>query len=881
MRKIYLSLLFLFFCFGIILAQKGQPTKSITIQRTKISVKRILLKITAQSGMEFSYNPKSIDVKEKISFHIKRATLIETLEQLSTKIPIEYHLVENQIVLNYKKKIIKEQSNKQERKLEGRPIFYTLSGFLSDKKSGESLIGASVFIRGGTRGTTTNAFGFYSLRLPKGKYTIEYSYIGFNTQSLTTPLNKNIRKNINLQYAQLDLPSVIVKIPLPDFLDKKQLGKFNLKAGDLESMPEFGGESGLIKGLQALPGLKSHSDGSAFFFARGGEKDQNLIIMDDAPIYNPAHLFGFYSIVIPDFTKDITVYKSDIPVNLGDRLSSIIDIRTKDGNLNNFEFNAAFNPLLHRFSFEGPLKKEKSSFFVSWRRTNFEWLYKKIAPNLDLYFSDFNVKWNSKINNNNRIYFTLFQGKDVLGNVALSSQVAGLGWTNFTSTLRWNHIFSQKLFSNTILYTGAYQYKLFAGQNTWDSGIGNLSFKMNFTYYHKPKWTSKFGSELHTYAFNPGKLFIKSIDSFFPTFRQNKSRQAVLYYNSDYKLNTKWQFTLGARLSNWGNVGPGFYPVFDDQYNPVDTIAVGGGVYQRYLNINPRLSLKYNFDSTVFLKLSAGIYHQYMHLISNSTSPFTSLEVWLPSNPNIKPQRADQISLGLVKYFPKQKIELSTELYYKKMSHQIDYKAHANTLLNPLLEGELRFGKMKAYGVEFMLKKDFGRLDGWISYTYSRALRQTKDVNQGREYPAFQDRPHDLSILLNYQLKPRILFSANWTYYTGSAFSSPTGFYTFNNYTVPIYGEKNNDRLPNYRRMDIAFKFILNKNPENRFQHSLTFSLYNAFAHKNIVAVNFNKILSPTDKPVVQADFSQKQNLVATQAELVRFLPSLTYKIKI
>ncbi len=873
MRKARLFIFFLQLFFCVIFAQTKGNAQTITIQKAQISVGDLLDEITAQSGINFSYNPQSIDTKQKISFYIKNATLEETLKKLASQIPIEYSIIENQIVLN--------RSEKPQIEEPEQPEFYTLSGFVNDTLSGESLIGASIFAQGTPRGTITNAFGFYSLRLPKDGYQVEYSYIGFESQNSNILLNKDKKKDVKLRYITQELPSIIVKIPMQDLLNKKQIGAIEFNPVDLENMPEFGGESGLIKGIQSLPGIKAHSDGSAFFFVRGGEKDQNLIIIDDAPVYNPAHLFGFYSMVIPDFSKSIKIYKNDIPVNLGDRLSSIIDIRTKDGNLNRFGMSAAFNPLLYRFSLEGPVSKGKSAIFASYRHSSFQWLYKRANPDLALSFSDFSFKWNWKINDNNRLFFTVFSGNDALVNNAPSPKFAGIGWNNFGSTLRWNHIFNPKLFSNTILYTGSYRYQLYSGNNRWLSGIGKLSLKSDFTYFFNPKLTTKFGLELHGFHFSPGEVFTEAANTILPTFRQSYSRQSVLYFNADYKLSQKWRFNAGLRAPNWANLGPTVYYTFDDNYELLDSVDTGEGVYQNYVNLDPRLSLQYNVDSTSFLKLSYGIYHQYMQLISNSASPFTSLEVWLPSSPNIKPQRAEQLALGYLKYFPKPKIEISAEVYYKKMDNQIDYKPHANTLLNPLLEGELRFGQMKSYGLEFMLKKDFGRLNGWISYTYSRALRKTEAINEGREYPAFHDRPHDFSIMLNYQLKRRVLFSAYWTAYTGSAFSSPTGFYTFNEVTVPIYGEKNNDRLPNYRRLDLAFKFILNKNPENRFQHSLTFSIYNFLAHKNIVAVNFNKTLDNSDKPIVKANQAIEQNLITTQTDLVRFLPSLTYKFNL
>lgn len=326
----------------------------ITIRKSKIRVEEVLKEITLQSGLHFSYNPESIPAQQQISFHIRKASLEEALEKLASKIPVEYSIIENQIVLNRRER---PGGTEQE-----EPEFFTISGFVNDQSSGESLIGATALARGRAIGTNTNAFGFYSLRLPKGNYSLEYSYLGFTTEIADVELTKDVKRDMALRNVPLELPNVIVEIPLNDILDKKQIGKLELKPRDLDNMPEFGGESGLIRGLQAFPGMKTHSDGSAFFFVRGGEKDQNMVIIDDAPIYNPAHLFGFYSVVIPDFTKDIKMYKNDIPVHLGSRLSSIIDVRTKDGNLNKVEFRGAFNPLLYRLSLEGPVVKERVHF---------------------------------------------------------------------------------------------------------------------------------------------------------------------------------------------------------------------------------------------------------------------------------------------------------------------------------------------------------------------------------------------------------------------------------------------------------------------------------------------------------------------------------------
>ncbi|PHN02637.1 TonB-dependent receptor [Flavilitoribacter nigricans] len=849
----------------VVRAQIADVYPPISIASESIRVAEVLDQITRQTGVKFTYNPRSIDPEQQIAFTVNRASLETTLRTLSEAIPIRYQLIKDQIVLTPD---------------EREPELLTLSGFIEDQNSGESLIGATASIPGTSRGTVTNAFGYYALPLERGERRLNYSYIGYQQKEMDLTLRNDQRQNIALQPRALDLPSVIVELPKLGMLDKRDLGKVAMDPARLNNMPEFGGESGLVKGLQSLPGIKMHSDGSAFFYTRGGERDQNLIIVDDAPIYNPSHLFGFYSIIIPDFAKSIEVYKSDFPANLGDRLSSIINIRTRDGNLNKLEFSGALNPLINRFALEAPIVKQRSSIFVSWRRSNFEWLYQRAAPNADLGFGDFSLKWNHKLNPNNRLYLTAITSLDNFTNSA-SGTNAGIRWGNLAATLRWNHIFNPRLFANTTLYTGNYAYRLFQEPNYWQSALGTLSLKTDFTKYNSPRVTSRFGLELQAYFIDPGSASVDSSIAILPEIRPNYSRKTVAYYQGEFELSERVQLSAGARLISWANSGPATYYEFGEDYAVTDTIRAAEEIYNRYVNLDPRLSLRYRIDSSAQVKLSVGRYHQYLQLISNATSPFNSFEVWLPASPNIRPQAAWQFALNYSKYLRPSQLEFSAALYYKKLDNQIDYQPHATTLLNPLVEGELRFGSMEAYGLELMLEKKLGRLSGWLAYTYSRSLRKTPDLNGGRIYPAFQDRPHDLSLLLNYQLAPRALFSFYYTAYSGSTFSSPTGFYTYNDQTVPVYAEKNNDRLPAYRRMDIAFKFRLNKDETRRFRHYLTFSIYNASAHKNIVAVNFNKFSREEGRPLVKSDLLSEVPLSPSQIDLIRFFPSLTYQFKL
>ncbi len=847
----------------------GQTTTNnsrITIREKAISVEELLAEISRQSGADFTYNSRVIDQDAVVAFRTRKASLQETLQLLSETLQVQYSIVEGQIILNFEEKV-------------EPPKFYTISGFLSDQSSGESLISATVTVGNTGQGMFTNEFGYYALTLEEGSYTMRYSYLGYEDREVRIDLNSDTKRNVSLPLAAIGLPAVVVRPNLNDVLQKKQADALTLTPSELGQMPELAGESGLVKGLQTLAGIKGHSDGSSFFFTRGGERDQNLVIIDDAPIFNPSHMLGFYFLVIPDFAKEVQIYKSDMPVSMGDRLSTIVSIRTKDGNLNKGEFNAALGPFINRISFETPIKKERSSLFVSARRSNFEWLYRRSSENLDLHFRDFQLKWNYKINQNNRLFFTSIQSADVFEN--RSGPVNGLRWGNLASTLRWNHIFNSRLFLNTTFYTGSYSYNLRVSPNNWKSQLSTASFKVDFTHYSKRNNTSNFGMEVQNFFNDPGSLTLDSTIAILPEFGSNSSQKIAFYYQGKFQLGKRLQAKAGFRLIGWKNFGPKTYYRFDDNYIVSDTINSAGGVFSSFANADPRLSLQYQPDSTSLLKLSFGTYHQYLQQISNSISPFTAFEIWLPASPNIDPQFASQWALSYYKRMPKTNLELTAAAYYKRMRNQIEYAPYPSIYLNPLLEGELRFGEADSYGMELTLKKTYGRLNGWVSYTYSRVFRQFEDINNGDSYRAFQDRPHDLSIVLNYRLKERVHFSANWISQSGSPFSSPTGFYSFNGQNVPIYGERNNDRLPAYHRLDGAFQFMLNRTNERRYRHSLTFSIYNALAHKNVFTVKFNKVQRPGLNPPVETDVLSDEVFSPSQIDLVRFFPSLTYKIKI
>ncbi len=848
------------------LCQNNTLLQKVTISKQKPTVEELIKEIRQQAGINFSYSTQSIDVEQKVALTKKEYTVKELLDKMTKDTGISYTLIEDQIILKKKKK---EKSRKTK---------YTISGTIKDSETGESLIGATVFVDSLLLGTVTNSYGFFSLTLPSGEYNIRLSYIGYDIQNITVNLDKNLIINRTLTPDYNLLKEVVVESkPEEEMMGQSQMSRIRLNPVNIGKLPEFAGESGLVKSLQTLPGIETHSDGSAFFFVRGGNKDQNLILIDEAPVYNPAHLFGFYSVITPDVTKDIRIYKSDMPVNEGDPLSSLIKLTTKEGNMNRFEFNGILNPFLYRTSVEGPIVKEKVSFYTSFRHSNFQWLYKNQNPAADLYFYDVNAKLNWQVNNNNRIYFSFYTGKD---NFDVSAHT-GVKWENLISTFRWNHIFNNRLFSNLTIYGSSYNYDLGERGTHWVSAISNFSLKADFTYFMNPQITFRFGFNQTFHRFNPGNLTYDTSAFFIPKVPRNRSAKSAFYTNIEHQLSKKFSYRAGLRMPVWSNSGPTTVYTFDTNYQVKDTINYDGSKsYITFVNLDPRISLKYRVTPSTSFMLSYGIYHQYIQMLSNSIGPFSSFEVWMPAGTNIKPQRADQVAIGFEKLFSKQNLKFTAEAYYKYMKHQIDYESHANLLLNPLIEGELRFGDAWSYGIEFFLKKSKGRLSGWLSYTYSRAFKQINGVNNGDKFPAFYDRPNDFSVNISYQFTERFKASANWIYYTGSAITTPIAFYEYNGSSVPVYGEKHNDRLPDYHRLDFSMEYRLNKR-RRHFRHSLGFALFNVYNRHNPIWYNSDKVETKNGKFVVPADLYGGREYVNTQFYLMGTIPSLTYKLRL
>ena len=841
---------------------------------------KVLKEISRLGGFHFSYVNKHIPVRQKVTISAENKTINEILEELFSGKNIEFIVVEGEVVLKPDVKeyvYFKDITDK-----------YTISGHIRDKGSGESLIGATVMVADSGIGTVSNSYGFYSLTLPQGMYNLNFSFIGFGNFTTPIELNKDMTLDVTLDEDLATIQEVVItrRDRNTSGTNIVQISKINLKPETIKKMPALLGEVDVIKSLEAIPGITFFGDGSTLFYVRGGNKDQNLILIDDAPIFNPAHLFGFFSNIIPDATKDVQVYKGDMPAHLGGRLSSLIDIRTRDGSLKKFGMGGSLGFIASRLMVEGPISVDKSSFFVSGRISHFEWLVKQNAPSVEsIYFADLNLKFNTILSSNNRLFFTFYYGKDNFFNRNANEDTSGIKWDNLSGSIRWNHLFSNRMFSNLTFFTGKYDYFLVTSStnnDAWNSRIANTGIKADFTFYYNPFVTLRFGVKAGYHFLNPGNFRYgdDSRNSFVPQVPARNALEWNGYFSYKHQLGTRWFFRLGLRATIWQNTGKTTEYVFNENHKPIDTLYYPAGkVYHSYLKPEPRLGITYRISPNISLKTGYARNIQNIHLITNSVSPFTTLDVWLPSGPNIKPQISDQVSVGFTKLFPESGIDFSIEAYYKIMQNQIDYEYHATMLLNPTIEGELRFGEARSYGFEVQLKKDAGRFTGWIGYSLSKTTKKIKEIYLNEPYPAFYDRPHDFSTFISYHPGDRWTFSAIWIYTSGAAFTTPTSFYYYQGYSVPVYTEKNNDRLPPYHRLNLNINFLLSR-PEKKFRHDLTFSLFNVYGRKNPISVNFNKSINQSGGLIVPANYYHPPILVPSQIWLYQIVPSLNYNFR-
>jgi len=747
-----------------------------------------------------------------------------------------------------------------------------ISGKVTDATNGEELIGATIYVENLHSGTISNEYGFFSISLTKGIYTIRIDYLGF--QSITKEINLVEDKHliIELKESSSELLEVEIK---GDRIDKNvksnEMSNIKLESKSIKKIPAFMGEVDLIKAIQLLPGVQSASEGSSGFSVRGGSPDQNLVLLDEATVYNGSHLMGFFSVFNNDAIKDVKIYKGDIPASHGGRLASMLDVRMRNGNSKKIAVRGGIGTISSRLTIEGPIIKDKTSFLVAGRRTYADLMLKLSSDEKQrqsvLNFYDLNAKVNHTFNENNRIFLSFYNGQDTFGNPHSKFKFG-----NQTTTLRWNHLFSKKLFSNFTLVNSIYNYKLGTtdeGPNAfeWKSKMKDYGARGDLTYFLNLQNTIKFGGEFIYHSFQPGTIGGVGNESTINEIKQadNFALDYAIYISNDQKIGERIQLKYGLRLSIFQNIGPGTVYNYDENFEAIDSTTYGSGkIYNTYLGLEPRLGISYLLNESSSIKANYSRTRQYLQLAQNATAG-TPLDVWFPASPNVKPQIADQIAIGYFRNFKNNMLETSVEVYYKNMQNSIDFKDFADVLLNEKLDGELRFGKSWSYGAELLIRKSTGRLTGWISYTYSRSMRKFKDINNGNTYNAPYDKPHDVSIVLSYDLLPRLDVAATWVYSTGRPATFPTGRAEYGNIIVPIYSDRNDYRMPNYHRLDLSVTWKKKKKEDSKWDWDLNLSVYNAYGRHNTWTINF--VQDPNDPYSTYAEHTY----------LFSILPALTF----
>lgn len=749
---------------------------------------------------------------------------------------------------------------------------YTLNGIVKSAISGENLIGASVKISGPTTlATSTNAYGFYAVTLPKGNYKIEISYIGYSTVTKQIVITSNKTEDFNLEEFNNLNEVVITSVRRNENLIKAQMGVEKLNIKDIQNVPVLFGEKDILKTLQLLPGIKSAGEGNSGFYVRGGATDQNLILLDEAPVYNASHLLGFFSTFNSDAIKDVTVYKGGMPAQYGGRLSSVLDIRMNDGNKKETTFEGGIGLISSRLKIEGPFVKDKSSFMISGRRTYAD-AFLALSPDTSLrgntlYFYDFNAKANYQLDEKNTLYLSGYFGRDKLG----LSNTFGFNWGNATGTLRLNHLFSNRLFSNTSLIISKYDYQienlLSGSEFKVSSSIKDFNLKQDFSFALANTHELKFGFEGIHHTISPGQIsspITSSVNEL--KIESRKGLELAAYISDSNNLSDQIKLVYGLRLSSFSVLGGSNYKTYNIYGEQLSSVFYKKGEFVRtYVNLEPRISASFQLDDTKSLKGSYARNVQNLHLMSNSTAT-SPTDLYIMNSLNTKPELADQFSLGYFNNLKDNNYEFSAEVYYKPMQNQIEYRNGTDLRGNQNVEADLVYGKGRAYGLELFFKKKYGKFNGWIGYTISKTERQFDLVNEGKWFKARQDKPHDISVVGIYKPGKRWIFSSTFIYSSGSAVTFPIGKYTLDGQTVFYYGDRNANRTPNFHRLDVSA--TLEGKSNKKFKSSWNFGVYNLYNRKNPFSIDFKN--NPDN-------ISQAQ---AVQRSLFGVIPSVTWNFK-
>lgn len=761
---------------------------------------------------------------------------------------------------------------------------FSISGTVKDSATGEDMIGVVILDKSTNVAVETNDYGFYSIQLSAGEHLIKVVYSGYNTKEFKIMVINNEVKNIFLSSENVTTLKevVITNRKADDHVDNIKISTNNLDIAQIKTLPALFGEVDVIKNIQTLPGVQSAGEGTTGFFVRGGGADQNMILLDEAPVYNASHVLGFFSVFNSEVLKNAELYKGNIPAQYGGRLSSLLDIRTKDGNMNRLGGSASLGLISGKFLVEGPIKKDKSSFIISGRRSWAD-VFLKMSPKKNvqetqLYFYDLNAKFNYKINEKNRVFVAGYFGKDVM-----NLGKFGISWGNSTGTLRWNHIFNSKVFSNTSLIFSNFDYNIKVGLSSisldWISNIKEVGLKQDFNIFATNKIELNTGFQLNYRYFKPGTITFKGdMAKSFSNIEMShlQCTEEAVYLNADYKLDPKWFIQYGIRVTSFQQVGNSTMNLYKDNIVKEENL-IGTKSYKQFEIMNtdwavePRMAVRHKLNTSTSIKASVSRNVQFLNLISNATIPLPTA-MWIPAGRYIKPQYSNQIATGLFKNFAENMFETSVEVYYKKMFDLTDFKDNARTFFNKTLETEISQGTGKSYGSEFFIKKNRGRLTGWISYTLSKSTKTIEGVNGGREFRADYDRRHNFNVIANYELPKNWVMGTAWVYSTGRPYTLATGYTMYDGYKMPTYTERNGYVMPAFHRLDFSFtkKWKSDKHPH--LEKLLNLSVYNAYYRKNPYFITMDDKLDANGDPI-------PNEKVVNKTWLLPIIPSVSYTI--
>ncbi|WP_232296834.1 TonB-dependent receptor [Microscilla marina] len=882
MPKLYLTVFVLLVFLGEALGQPSTLLQTpIQLEPGQYTVAQLLKQINNQTGVHFSYS-RSLNISKKVLFTDKTLSIKQIVDQMLAPQKLKYLLKGKMIIIRKSfPKIATPTSTTAS--FTTQPRFYTISGTITDQSNGEALIGATVYIPSLGKGIATNSYGFFALRLAPGKYKVQVSYIGFQSKHYQINLEASKTLNVELPVDKNELATVVITDRgINEHVTSLEVSTNRLDIEEIKSMPAFLGEVDVLQSIRALPGVSSIGEGASGFNVRGGAADQNLILLDEAIVYNSAHLLGLFSVFNPHSVKDVKIYKGAIPPNYGGRLSSVLDIRQKEGNTKRFSGEGGVGFVTSRLMLETPIVKDKSALLVAARRSYAD-LFLKLSSDQDirdtqLYFYDLNLKFNYAIDKKNRLYVSGYFGRDV----AKIGKLFSFSWGNRTATIRWNHLFNSQLFSNVSLIFSDYNYKLgVLPTNTnglefeWVAGISSYQLKNDLTWFINPRHTLDFGISGIGYYFQPGQ-----VDSETSSVKTASERalETAIYANYKQQINKKLTLSYGVRLSAFLSLGERNVRTYLPGQPRRNATVIGqrrygnNEVVANYWGLEPRLSLRWQFKPKTALKASYARNRQYIHLVSNTTAPLPT-DIWKSSDPYIRPLTSDQVALGIFHVIASPALELSAEVYYKKMYDLIDYRNGVNLLLNEYLETELLSGDGRAYGLELMVRKNTGKFRGWLSYTLARSERKIDSdfpedrVNNGAYYPADYDRTHLLNLTTTYDFNKRVSLSANFTLSTGRPVTFPSAKYQFMGSTVLDYSTRNQNRIPSYHRLDLSLTLKGKPKRKRRWKGEWVFSVYNVYARRNAYSIYF-------------IGDGTAQNEATRLSILGGLFPSITYNFK-